>query len=807
MGDDNILGITAPSTTTWLPWECARAELDSLIRQQPVPMVRLAHVEGPHGSGKSTGMLEYISQEVRTVSPETMVIYVPSLDHEATLLCAYFRSVASTHAYLRDSTLIGLQQDTESTLHLATIPQLRKVLRQDIFEPTLPNRVALLLDLEQAPTADGELLLCELVRWCRDRLSDSAPSQRRLSELTLITMATFSRPPVHKLLAEHLQAQCRHIVMKEGGVGHGAGQSTSLSAKHLPLVVHGVDGIFDTVVQLYAIEPTLEIDMDRERCRKTNAETSALLTKMASADPENELEILVSMLNLVEIGGHLMQGDKQKGSCAVIFMDTDDDELYEPLVSRCGQDDIGLSTIRKGASLVQLVDPIIYQGPQIVCVHPDFPYALFIPRVVAITSYMAVCDRMVFDVSIGQFLLTRAGWSRMDLWTAQSYALKSWGPEAGEIPFYYHDDGLEGADFEDHFDHLELTSYAPAYDSEVMRLSLEICAPWPDRGADRRDDGCLAPLPAVSDARLLSEMWRRLVNMGCLRYLPDCRVRPALNGPRALRALEYLEETFAEALQESSVEFNVALAYFMAGIEDAGSNSTKRVMARIAALIMSAGDIHYSTPVQELQAALEDLKGDPQSSAELTKKLRAEVAAACRGVGARESHRGVVWIKLGLFLAREASRDVADDEDTRTAIDAQSFEDGLAITRDLEHLAGLDTSEDPLGDTDLQPHELDTVHREIILSWPHQIIMFDRGAERTPIDLTSYQRMALTEVLDGVDSMTADHMFAFSYTPIRRGPGNYISHVTEVPARLVQRLLRERGPLFLENQYPLVGKS
>ncbi|KAI4863149.1 hypothetical protein F4820DRAFT_450298 [Hypoxylon rubiginosum] len=798
MEDDNILGITAPTTTAWVSWECVRDELDSLIGQQPVPKVRLGHVEGPHGSGKSTGMLEYISHQIRIVSPETTVIYVPSFDHEAALLHVYFQSTSSTHTRLKGNTRVGFDGGIESKLCLTTIARLR----QDILHSTLPERVALLLDLQRAPTADGELLLSELAHWCRGLLSDADSSGR---ELTLITMATFSRPPIHKLLADHLQTRCQHIIMTKSGVSHVPGPSTSLSSEDLPLrtACATIEGDIFRNIMKELVDAYLVGEFDRNRHKRSNLEVE---NELKTVREDNVLETMVETLDMVEIRGRKLQGDKAKGFSVVVFMDIEDDGLMLILEDTCFDLDIALFRIDEDSNLAQIFEILVHLGPKIVCIHPGSPFALYIPRIAAIVYYGAACCRTVFDTSIGQFSTMQVSWSRMDLLTAQSYALKSAGSDGMRKTFYCLGDDLDDIEFDDHFDYRKLTPYAPAYESEVMRLSFELCAPWPDQGIDH-DDKCLVPLPAMSDARLLKEMWRRLVNMGCLRYLPDRRLRPMLNGPRARRTLRHLNHTLDREPNP------VPLAYFMAGIEDAGSNPTKRVMARIAALIKAGrAIISYAGPVRDLMDNMLRIEDDPKREAELKKEIRAHLVAVCRGVGAREFRRGDVWKTLGLFLGREEqdSRGQVLDGANGTQIAPAYFEHALNVTRKLENMVGLDASEDPIRDTDLQPYELDAVNKQLMLSWLHHTVVFHPGAEKAPVDLTTYQSLELLsayEQFDGLDGIIKDHVFAFSHVVIQKNDRSSIGAVTEIPARLVQSLMRERGPLFLENQYPLTKQS
>lgn len=105
---------------------------------------------------------------------------------------------------LKGTPHIGLESFIDPKLYIATIHELREALRDDALDHVLPERVVLLLDLDSAPTADGELLLSELALWCRGCLSDVDDTK-----LTLITMATFYRSPVQRITFR-LDAAYRH---------------------------------------------------------------------------------------------------------------------------------------------------------------------------------------------------------------------------------------------------------------------------------------------------------------------------------------------------------------------------------------------------------------------------------------------------------------------------------------------------------------------------------------------------------------------------------------------------------------------
>ncbi|KAI1770589.1 hypothetical protein F4818DRAFT_446004 [Hypoxylon cercidicola] len=800
--DYNILGITAPANTRWISWESVRDDLGLLLQQHPTPTARLAHVEGPHGSGKSTGMLEYIWDEIRSSSPNTTVIYVPAFDCEAILLSAYLESDDSPYSKLKGNTRAGLEIGIEPKLYLATIHELRDAIRKDAIDQTLPGRVMLLLDLEIEPTCDGELLLSELACWCRHRLS------QRLSEFTLITMAQFSRPPVHKLLEDHLQARCYRIVMAGSDAIDPPGPTTSLLAQDLPLQVTtlqrdtgGYLGAIEQLVEQVFMKTPQETE-DSHAYRQTYLESlDRSLRAIDSSNSQRDIQDLtIKLLNGTRLAAPLVK----QAPCIIIFLNAATDHNLIGNLEKL----VKVYRVTKYATLPEILEMILWQWPKVICIESSFPVVLHIPRVGAVVSISATCARVVFDASTSQLQLTDTPKSRMELLREQSYVFKSHRPGADpvDVPYFFVADVScdSSTDAHAHFDNWKLVPEAPAYGADVMRLSLELCAPWPRQDRERGPSRGLVPLPAMSDTCLLEEMWRRLVHMGCLSRPEFPSERPKVNGPRAQRTLQLLEYRPKSALNQDR---EVPLAYFIAGIEDVVSNPAKRVMIRIAVLI-DRGSNSIKHP-DYIQKRLDVLELDPRHDTAST--VLSEIALACYGVGDREFDHGDVWIKLGLLLRTESEDQ--DGEDDRHAATIHGIP--LDIIQTLECCFGLETSQDPIRDTELSPEEVDIVNLELMRSWLYNIVWFHRasaGAETTVVDLASYQpvepeslsSLVIRNRFENSLTSASDELFAFSHAAIdATGTYRRVDRLTEIPKRFILRLMQEQGSEILETGYKL----
>ncbi|KAI6086881.1 hypothetical protein F4821DRAFT_278348 [Hypoxylon rubiginosum] len=813
--DYNILGITAPTNTRRTSWETVRDDLKSFLQQSPAPAARLAHVEGPHGSGKSTSMLEYIWDEVHSSNPETVVVYVPAFGPETLLLHSYFESTASAQAHiqLKGKTLLNLRRTgMKPMLYLATVPELQAVLRQDLNHGVFPEHVVILLDLELSPTADGELLLSQLCLWYRGRLSRAHDAARRQSQLTLITMADFSRPPLHKLLEDHIQTRCYRIVMKHGGGNGNLGSSASLSMRDLPLNAEPFPKDTHTALQ------TMRGLVQRILVRK---EPETLPEKVFRAGFEQQITSLYDSKNSsVKVGqamvelldtAVLMPPHPKKSPCIVFFYNTStDDEFLQAVGGLCTENNVDTCYIGVQSSLLEIVEAVVSPKPRVICIESDFPVVLHIPRIAAIVSFNTTCQRVAMDAYTGQLAIMETLRSRMDLVREQSYALKSTLPGADHMDadFYCTTGIAADINTDDHFDKWRLVPDSPAYGNELMRLSLELCSSWPDPQRESGEEGALLPLlpiPAILDIYLLTEMWRRLVQMGCLRLTSR---RPVPNGPRALRTLEALDYDVSRQFNQDR---QVPLAYFVTGIKDMASVPVKRVMIRIAVCIDAGGDsiIHPKS----INDALQDLENDPSS--DNGSHVLAAIAADCRGVGEREFMRGDVWIRLGLLLRQEKAFPAIEENDEEETYSARikTYLSALAKVRVLETQAGLDPPEDPIRDTELQPSEIDAVNSELLRSWLHHIVWLHReGSETTVIDLTSYQPVET----EGFSSLVirrrfetgigpGSDLFAFSHMHIKTAIGRTRSSalwLTEIPSQLMRNLMREHGWDFLQTKYP-----
>ncbi|KAI1758605.1 hypothetical protein GGR53DRAFT_516528 [Hypoxylon sp. FL1150] len=806
--DYNILGIVPPATTKPISWESVKDDLKSFLRENPIPRARLAHVEGPHGSGKSTGMLEYIWSEIQSASEGTTVIYVPSWDVEALLLSAYFESHASKHWKLKEKTYVGLEGDIKSKLCFATARQLRMALRQENFQSMLPGHVTFLLDLEVEPTADGELLLSELCLWCRRRLS------AKLDATTLITMATFSRPPLHDLLGEYLQTRCHCILMTH--TGPSTGQPTSLSSRDLPLKPLSLSGdvadyqeligkLMDMILR--STKPDAEPDAEERRAYKFLFEKKIARLGKPNSSAVCGLDAIVDVFN--------MTSTATKAPCVVFFEDRRADfEMLRVLDEMCKKNNVTFLRIRRSATLLDVVEAVLYPEPRFIRIAADFPFVLHLPRVAAIVSCGTTYGRVVFDIYEGQLVHMETPKSRMDFLKEQSYALKSnTGPKG--IVFYAAADVLLNPSSDAHFDNRELLSGCLAYDEEVMRLSVEVCTSWPDPSPQRNGDHALIPLPAMSDTYLLRDMWRRLINMGCLRWADHTSKRPISNGPRTQRTLEVLDNAAVRWLVK---DITVPLAYFLAGVSDATSIPTKRVMIRIAALIDAGTNfIKYQPSIED------DLKDAYNNLSHGVKKGTLEkIAGDCRGIGAQQFSHGSVWITLGLLLRQEdpaytKEGGARNGEDTYAAeIEEIAFASISDKIRKIESSFGLGPCKDPIRDTQLQPSDIETVNLEMMHSWLHQTVFFRRtGAEAPTLatDLTSYERveprlLSSLVIRKRFEDDATEALFAFSPAHIfsrRSGAGietHRVIFLTEIPKRLILNLLRQKGRGVCETIYP-----
>ncbi|KAI1412994.1 hypothetical protein F5Y13DRAFT_189794 [Hypoxylon sp. FL1857] len=500
--------------------------------------------------------------------------------------------------------------------------------------------------------------------------------------------------------------------------------------------------------------------------------------------------------------------DETKRPCVIVFGIPTAGQLDDTFKS----DSVGRHFITKDATLLSWMEAIVDSSPKIVFIDPDVPAVLYIPRVVAIVS-RNYPDPIIFDTRYGQFARTAVKKSRMDVLMQQSYALKSSPSEAGSVNFYM--PGVE-ASAVPNFDKGRLVSQYPAYNSELMRLALELSCPWPDPGRHSDNEKSSLPQPPMLDYPLLDEAIRRLITMGSLKAPLSVRDairyrRGLLNGPRGERTLQFLN-------MPCNPEKDVSLAYFLAGIQDAQSDSLRRVMIRIGSLMSKGpfGVVYSDDIMNRLQDDAYKSQEDVEKYRECVRAVRQAVAPLCQGIGAQQFGRGGVWIALGLFLAMEKAKieglDMKMFEGRAATIDRKSFREAFATVRFLEHIFGLEPSNDVIRDTTLNVDDLLAVYNNLMNSWMSQVVYFRRHRGLDAKDLTSFQHVKVAgfpsvDVLGRFEKDQRncnDAIFAF-YTTCIRGPNGQVEvfNLTELPHPAFIRLIRDKGLEFNMTRYPL----
>ncbi|KAI0851682.1 hypothetical protein F5Y00DRAFT_274590 [Daldinia vernicosa] len=779
-------GIKSPQDLRPLSWEAAKDDLEQFLKPNPndTSAARLAHVEGPHGSGKSTGMIEFIWEKTHTSDRRSVVIYVPALALEALMLSAYFETTASPHEKLKYNICVGLE-NLKPMLHLATATQLRTALRGALRTHT-PHRLVLLIDLELSPTADGELLLSELVKWHRGLTPDC--------HLTLITMAAFTRPPVHKFWEACLNTKCRHITFSSTKI-------PALTSKHLPLSTiwwQESDENLPTLI-LDALRTAILVPSVLNYSDKARRDIFDRMAHMKSRMKDLDGTAAVAeAIKTIEEFSILAQGCIL-GPCVVVVQNDEDnnidisDMLYnDPMF-------VDVLEVRAGPkeNLTDWLEAIIYPGPKVVYVEADTPVVLYLPRVTAIISLSTYASKS-FDHETCALTWASTQKSRMELLKEQSYARKTSAPT---IPtptkFYYvsKDDGRSsGANFDKYFDEWTLAPPAPAYEGQFVRLCFEVCAPWPD------DKDLTIPLPAVSSLNHMARVWESLINMGCLSRHPKGSPRPVLNGPRARRTLDFLDSEYNEF-------GTVPLAFQLAGIHDAQSDAVKRVLIRIASFI-SEGPfaVYFSELIENKRKELALVTNSRIAYGHGITDIHQIVAGECVGIGKQEFDRGAIWIILGLFLRAEASlakgQDLeAQEKGYNAGIDLESFDIIIEKVRGLESMHGIQPSQDPVRDTELSPEEVSYIMMDLMKVWSSQLVYFKRKSGMTCRDLTSCNEVNLNGfphinvygLFDRDTSPVNDVIFAF-YTDLAISQERrWVFNLTRVPTESVVELIRKEG--------------
>ncbi|KAI1458277.1 hypothetical protein F4805DRAFT_425061 [Annulohypoxylon moriforme] len=555
--DYNHLSIEPPKTKKKATWETVKHGLHEFLALDPAPHMQLAHVEGPPGSGKSTGMLAFIWDEIQSLNPETRVIYVPSFFAEGRMLHAYFNSRASPHEKLKNKTRIGGTHSIESKLHIRTIAGLRLALREDALHnyEALPRSVTLILDLEPEPTAIGEILLSELALW--SFLRQTRTPALRGAELRVITMAAFSRPLVHNLLAWHPDTTCHHFtitpIMHDGSI-----TPKSLEESDLPLKIswqlEAQAGCPEWLEQL--IHRTFH---GVERSEEMNA-LEDLMISYISKVPENtrweakaERDIKTLNLPFVIVGG---TETEMAGPAIVILSGDKEPDIrgkYDPKTVRAYR------IIEPTDWLAAMIDI----GPKIIFISSTIPIVLHIPKITAIVYY-GISNREAFDVSNSHINSQCCPMSRMDILKAQSYALKTSADAPETVDFYCTSPHRDNSKPPIKFEEMPLVSDSSAYGRQLLHLSLEICAPWPLQGLAPDIRPSRLPLPPTLDVDRIREIWRRLAKMDCLQlaangpFPDDIAVRPRLETPRARGTLNALYSRFCPLSRSSCKVFRIS---------------------------------------------------------------------------------------------------------------------------------------------------------------------------------------------------------------------------------------------------------
>lgn len=784
MADLSRWGIQPPQNPQLLSWETAKGDLEHFLgsNHNEASAARLAHIEGPHGSGKSTGMIEFIWEKTHASDHDNVAIYVPAFGLEALMLSAYFQTKASPHQKLKQNICVGLEK-LESKLHLATAAQLRTALR-GVLRTGTPRRVVLLMDLELSPTADGELLLSELVKWHRGLTLNC--------DLTLITMASFTRPPVHKFLEAWLNTKCRHITFASPHTPVLTSKNLPLSTiwwqesdKNLPTLILGAlrAGIPDTPELYYSLQEAFDVANEMKSMRSRMEDLDGAVAAAEATE-------IIDRFSLTTEGCPL-------GPCVVVIQnDQNTFGISKMLYENPNFANVVQFQVSPDMTLGDWLEAIIYPGPKVVYIEPGVPVVLYLPRVTAILS-LSTCYSKTFDPETCALIWTNTPKSRMELLKEQSYARKTCAPRIPTPVKFYCVDKDDGRFSSANFDEWTLAPLAPAYEDQFMRLCFEVCVPWPD------DKDPLVPLPAVSSIEHMGSVWKSLINMGCLSHFPSGSNRPVLNGPRAKRTLDFLDSKYNDF-------GTVPLAFLLAGIHDAESDATKRVIIRIASIISEdTGAVYFSELLEGKRKEIELSTNSRVARKDAIMDIHEIMAWECVGIGKQELDRGAMWMILGLFLRAEVSqvkgKDLgAEEKGCDAGIDLEAFPIILEKVRELESIHGIELSEDPIRDTTLSPDEVSYVSNDLMKAWSSQIVYFKRKSGMACHDLTSFREVQLGgfpymnayELFDRDTSPDNDMVFAFYTDQIISDGYGWVFNLTRVPTRsLVEWVRKDIAPL------------
>ncbi|KAI1207554.1 uncharacterized protein F4807DRAFT_469342 [Annulohypoxylon truncatum] len=157
-------------------WKSVKKEISRFIGQVEKRGVSSACVVGPHGSGKSTGMVAHIAKRVMDIE-DTTLTYLLSTRLEATYMADLLggHEKLGLHGYVIRGLPAPTTSRTEYTgenqcVCVASFDEVLGSFRQNSRLP-FGRRAVVLVDLETNPTTDGEVLLGHLLEWarsCRD---------------------------------------------------------------------------------------------------------------------------------------------------------------------------------------------------------------------------------------------------------------------------------------------------------------------------------------------------------------------------------------------------------------------------------------------------------------------------------------------------------------------------------------------------------------------------------------------------------------------------------------------------------------
>ncbi|KAI1089703.1 hypothetical protein F5B19DRAFT_362289 [Rostrohypoxylon terebratum] len=784
----NPTGIEAPKSLPRACWESARGKLGQFLTTNQSSAMRLAHVEGPHGSGKSTGMLEYIWRKTRYSKFNPIMIYVPSFDLEVFTLYAYFCSKASPYTTLKGNVSLGLgTKYHKPRLHIATMTDFRKLLLEN---PNMQERsIVLLLDLELLPTADGELLFTELARWCYDRRMYTPRTQQ---ELTLITMAPFSRPPLHDLLARGLGTACHHILIP----------STIQDIPPLSNSPFRVDSPPQGLRYQYVETADFtnwfrELGEDTFLGRRRTNEMAAfdqasMWFRARVAETETLKRKAEKFVDVLDVRA-LMDDPQETGLVGpAIVVQTDEEFKFEGFFDYYTE--VKVYRIGGGAQdLGTWLEAMVDTYPKIVVVSFKLPTVLYLPGVAAIVSYGNPPPDYVFDESNGEISYQEQPVSRMDILKAQSYQMKTCIDN-----YYILTRSLQfclviicGERGEEKPKPIEIPpiSNAPAYGSELMILSLKVCAPV--SGPEF--------LPPTLDKRRIQDMWRRLVEMGCLRRpaggLSQDIIRvPHWNGPQTARTLQFLDSPFNKGK-------DVPLASFLARIQHARCEQTKRVMIRVALLIDA------NIP-KILRMATDTLEPGTETGFEFDRPISKAVLDKCKVVGSRK-YEGGVWIALGLFLNMEDRNLRGTLNEEAAVIEPGAFHHILEKVIVLERMNGIQVCEDVFQDMMLVNEEINFVRQTLSQSWLCNVVFFKRDEPQiaksmislNDVKIQGLRTLDVTEFFEKDSEKKSDYIFAFTPSRSTSNEGLTATALTLVPEKDIRALAGDRDHTFNHSRY------